>query len=215
MKKQNLNQKSVNQKNAIVGSPPALTETEIEECLVHIQAIATVLAPYATTLTKAQRRAQSKYKKEGDTVIPVLARLAKASGLESAALNVDTMQQRMELAKVLQPLQTQVKTLNDTIGDTVLSAHGGAWHTATTLHRALVRVAPTNPALRRDMEAVASAFTRAKKPAAAKAAAGSTAASEPAPVASAEATPPHAPPVAKPATTAPAVGAGATGATGA
>jgi hypothetical protein len=116
------------------------------------------------------------------------------------------MQQQAELAKVLQPLQTQVKTLHDTISDTVLSASGGAWHTATTLHGALVRVAPANPALRRDMEVVAEAFTHRKKTTTAKAAAAPQATSE-APVATAEATPPHAPPVAAPAA-APAAGGG-------
>jgi hypothetical protein len=191
-------------KNAIVGSPPAITDAEIQECLVHVQAIATVLAPYAVTLTKAQRRAQSKFRKEGDAVIPVLARLATASGLTSTTLNVETMQNQVALASALQPLQTQVKTLSDTIGDTVLSAHGEAWHTATTLHGALVRVAPTTPALRRDMEVVAGAFTRRKKATAAKAAAAPAATSDATPAASTEATPPHAPPVTAPATAAPA-----------
>jgi hypothetical protein len=198
---------SVNQtENAIVGTTPALTEADIQACITHVQAIATVLAPYATTLTTAERRAQSRYRKEGDAVIPVLARLAKASGLESAAINVSAMQQKVALASVLQPLQTQVKTLHDTINDTVLSAHGGAWHTATTLHGALVRVAPSNPALRRDMEVVASAFTKRKKATAAKAAAAPTATSEATPAASAEAVAPHAPPVTAtaPAATAPA-----------
>jgi hypothetical protein len=181
------------------GSSPSLTEAEIQQCLTHVQAIATVLAPYAITLTKAQRLAQSKYRKEGDSVIPVLARLAKASGLESAAINVSTMQQQVALANVLQPLHTQVKTLHDLIGDTVLSAHGSAWHTATTLHRALVRIAPANPALRRDMEAVRGTFTKRKKATTAKAAAAKTATSEATPATQAEATPPHATTVTTPA----------------
>ena len=201
MKKQNKNQSQSQKENAIVGSPPALTEADVQQCIAHVQAIATVLAPYVTTLTTAQRRAQSKYRKEGDAVIPVLARLAQASGLAGAAINVDTMQRQVALASVLQPLQTQVKTLHDAIGDTVLSAHGGAWHTATTLHGALVRVAPTNPALRRDMEAVAGAFSRRKKATAAKAATAPTATTNATPAATAEATAPHAPPATAPATT--------------
>jgi len=147
----------------VTGSAPGLTQAEIQTCLDHAQAIASVLAPYAVTLTTAQRRAQSRYRKEGDTVIPVLARLATASGLASTALDVDTMQKQVELANVLQPLHTTVKTLSDTIGDTVLSAHGNAWNTAVTLHGALVRVSKRNLGLRRDMEAVAGAFTRRKK----------------------------------------------------
>jgi hypothetical protein len=158
-------------KTELAGAPPALTQADIQTCLDHAQAIATVLAPYAVTLTSAQRRAQTKFRKEGGSVIPTLARLATASGLASAALNVVTMQQQVELANTLLPLLTTVKTLSDTIGDTVLSAHGDSWHTATTLHSALVRVAKGNPALRRDMEVVSSAFTRRKKPTAQAAAA--------------------------------------------
>jgi len=153
------------------GSPPGLTQADIQTCLDHVQAIATVLAPYAITLTTEQRRAQTKYRKEGDSVIPTLARLATTAGLASVALDVNTMQQQVELANVLLPLHTSVKTLSDTIGDTVLSAHGEAWSTATTLHGALVRVSKRNLGLRRDMEVVASAFTRRKKGAANSAAA--------------------------------------------
>ena len=54
---------------AIAGAPPGLTQADIQTCLDHAQAIASVLAPYAVTLTTAQRRTQSKYRKEGDTVI--------------------------------------------------------------------------------------------------------------------------------------------------
>jgi hypothetical protein len=157
--------KDTKPKAAIADAPPPLTEADIQTCLDHVQAIANVLAPYAVTLTTVQRRSQ-KYKKEGDTVIPVLVRLAKASGLASTALDVDAMQKKVELANVLQPLHTTVKTLSDTIGDTVLSAHGEAWNTATTLHSALVRVSKRNLKLRRDMEVVAGAFRRPKKAAA-------------------------------------------------
>ena len=195
---------------AIAGAPPGLTQAEIQTCLDHAQAIADVLAPYAVTLTTAQRRAQTKYRKEGDTVIPVLARLATASGLASTALDVHTMQKQVELATALQPLHTTVKTLSDTIGDTVLSAHGDAWNTATTLHGALVRVSKRNLGLRRDMEAVASAFTRRKKGAADSAAAPTAtedaSAATAAPTATEEATAPPAP-AATPTATTPAKGA--------
>jgi hypothetical protein len=165
-------------KSKIAGSTPGLTQADIQACLDHAQAIAKVLAPYAVTLTTVQRRAQTKFRKEGDTVIPTLARLATESGLASAALDVDTMQKQAELAGMLIPLHTSLKTLSDTVGDTVLSAHGDSWHTATTLHGALVRVATRNPGLRRDMEVVSGAFTNRKK-AAASPAAGSTAESAP------------------------------------
>ncbi len=179
------------QKKTIVADQPALSQEDIQTCLDHAQAIANVLAPYAVTFTTAERRAQTKYRKEGDTVIPILARLATASGLVSSALDVDTMKKQAELAATLQPLHTTVKTLSDTIGDTVLSAHGDAWHTATTLHGALVRVSKRNLKLRRDMEVVAGAFTRRKKGAAQSAAAPTATedAAAPAAAAVAEATP--------------------------
>ncbi len=190
------NEKATTKK--VAGAPPALTAEDIQTCLDHAQAIADVLAPYAVTLTKAQRQAQSKYRKEGDSVIPVLARLAKASGLSSTALDVDTMEKKVELANALQPLHTTVKTLSDSIGDTVLSAKGDAWGTAITLHGALVRVSKKNLGLRRDMEAVQSAFTRRKKSTAQDAAA-------PAATENATATPAEPPaPQAAPATASPA-----------
>jgi hypothetical protein len=192
-----------NTAKTVTGSAPGLTQADIQTCLDHAQAIASVLAPYAVTLTTAQRRAQSKYRKEGDTVIPVLARLAKASGLASTALDINTMQQQVELANVLQPLHTTVKTLSDTIGDTVLSAHGDAWSTAVTLHGALVRVSKRNLGLRRDMEAVSGAFTRSKK-AAAQVAASPTATENAEATTTAE---PIAPPAAAPVTATPPKGA--------
>lgn len=163
MKKETKTTKTVTTQKPIAGSPPGLTQADIQTCLDHAQAIANVLAPYAVTLTTAQRRAQTKYRKEGDSVIPTLARLAKTSGLESTALDVTIMQQQAELGSMLLPLLTTVKTLSDRVSDTVLTAHGAAWHTATTLHGALLRVARTNPALRRDMALVAGAFSRRKK----------------------------------------------------
>jgi hypothetical protein len=173
---------------------PDLSEEDIQTCLTHAQAIADVLAPYAVTLTTVQRRAQAKYRKEGDTVIPVLARLATASGLASTALDVDGMQKQVALANVLQPLHTSVKTLSDTIGDTILSSHGGAWTTAVTLHGALLRVSKKNLTLRRDMEAVQGAFTRRKK-ATAETAAAPAATGSATPAASTEPSAPQVQPV--------------------
>ncbi len=158
-----MKKKITTQKRTTAADLPALTQEDIQTCLDHAQAIANVLAPYAVMLTTAERRAQTKYRREGDTVIPTLARLAKTSGLVSTALDVDTMQKQVALAATLQPLHSTVKTLCDTIGDTVLSAHGDSWHTATTLHSALVRVSKKNPGLRRDMEVVSGAFTNRKK----------------------------------------------------
>jgi hypothetical protein len=158
-----------------VATPPALTVADVEQCLVHVQAIETILAPYAVVLSTAQRRQQSKYRKEGDSAIPTLVRLAGQAGLSSKALDVGAMQKQVELANTLLPLLTSVRTLSDTIGDTVLSARGNAWHTATTLYRALVRVAKRNLGLRQDMALVASAFSRKKATPATSGAAATTA----------------------------------------
>jgi len=140
-----------------------ITDAEIQACVKHLEAVAVILAPYAVALTTAQRRRTTRYRKESNTAIPILARLAAASGLSSSALDVEAMQGQADLVSKLQPLHTAAKTLCDSIGDTVLSAKGNAWHMAVTLHQALLRVATRNLELRRDMEAVRGAFSNRKR----------------------------------------------------
>ena len=78
--------------NASADSTPTLTPADIQKCIGYVQAVAEMLAPVAVKLTTAERRAQTKFRKEGDAVIPVLVRLGTAAGLASAGLDVDAMQ---------------------------------------------------------------------------------------------------------------------------
>jgi hypothetical protein len=179
-KTETVSHKEKTMKKIVATSTPVISQADIDTCIAHVQAIAAVMKPYAVSLTAAQRRAQSRYRKEGDSVIPVLSRLAKAAGVSGSGMDADTMQAQADLAAALQPLHTQVKTLTDSIGDTVLAAHGNAWYSATTLHGALRRMSKSDNSLRRDMEAVASAFTHRSAKKAASPSTPATASTEPA-----------------------------------
>jgi hypothetical protein len=135
-----------------------ITDAEVETCLQHLQAIADVLAPYAVTLTTAQRRSTTKLRKGGEKIIPLMGRMAKRAGIASSVVNVEVMQKQVDLANALVPLLAQAKELTDTIGDTVLSANSNAWGSATTLHRVLKAVTERKPKMRRSMQVVSKAF---------------------------------------------------------
>lgn len=149
-----------------VPGPAGISDADLATCLEHVKAIADVIAPYAVTLTTAQRKAASRFRKGGDKVIPQLVRVAAKAGISGTAFDLDTMQTQLALANQLLPLLTTVKTLTDTVNDTVLSAHGDAWHSATTLHGVLKRLTTRNLDLRRDMQVISSAFTIRKRTAA-------------------------------------------------
>jgi hypothetical protein len=160
MKKSKKNTETESVNPATGSTPPSvISDAEIETCLQHLQAVTDVLAPYAITLTTAQRRSATRLRKGGEKVIPLMRRLAISAGVQGTAFDVDAMQNQLDLATALIPLLTRAKTVSDAIGDTVLSANGKAWSSATTLHHVLKRVSQDKPEMRRDMEVVSKAFS--------------------------------------------------------
>jgi hypothetical protein len=141
-------------------SPSVIGEAEVKACFDHLQAIGHVLAPYAVTLTAAQRKSATRLRKGGDKVIPLMSRVATNVGVGGAAFDIDAMQRQVELANTLLPLLTSAKTLTDTLADTVLAANSKAWASATTLHGVLKRMSKDKPSMRRDMEVVSAVFAR-------------------------------------------------------
>jgi hypothetical protein len=137
---------------------PAISQAEVEECLAHLDSVATVLAPYLVSLTAPQRKLQSKGRKDVEAMIPQLATLATRFGVASASVNVDQMTQQAALASALQPLIGRTRTLLVALGDTVLQAGGNACHTATTVHSFLKRLAKKNGSLQGELSVVSAAF---------------------------------------------------------
>jgi hypothetical protein len=139
-------------------TPPAISDAEVQECLSHLDSVATVLAPYLVSLTAPQRKQQSKGHKDVEAVVPQLATLATRFGLASASVNVGQMVQDAALASALRPVIGRARTLIESLGDTVLQASGNASHTATTVHSFLKRLAVKNGSLQGELSVVTPAF---------------------------------------------------------
>jgi hypothetical protein len=140
-----------------------LSAADVQTCLDQLDAIGQMLAPYVSTLTKEQRRATPKARKDLDRVVPLLARLGQRFGLSSPQLDTAEMERQLAIANLALPLLARVSSLRDMLADTVLASHAAAYETAGTLYGLLTRLGRRNPALVAELAVVRSAFTNKRR----------------------------------------------------
>jgi hypothetical protein len=158
-------------KTKVVTRAGAASAIDTQKYLDQLDAIANDLADHVVTLTKAQRRTATKFRKGGDKVIPLIANAATRFGVTSQAADPKEMVSQLAIANALLPVVSRVQALSEMLSDTVLTAHGKSWTIASALHSGLVILAKTNPSVAPELAPISPVFSRKKKAATAPAAA--------------------------------------------
>jgi hypothetical protein len=137
---------------------PVPTEKEIEALVAQIQGIEAKLERYTVLLTAEQRKATTKMRSGGETIVPKVGVLATEHGVALPGVSVDGMLADLALAQRLAPLSAAIQGLQRRVDDTVLEAQSECWWAATALYSALARASGATPKLEASLRPIVEFF---------------------------------------------------------
>jgi hypothetical protein len=111
--------------------------SKIDEAVSLVDQARALVSDGSTPLTPKERQRLLKLRKGGEKLIPQIAALAKANGLELSSHPIDAMTAAMQTAQNHAQVLARSTVLLKTIEDNVLRAHAEAWDTATLLYSML------------------------------------------------------------------------------
>jgi hypothetical protein len=125
--------------------------TRVTGALALVNQATATLAVTATALTAAQVKASTKFRKGGETQIPLLANLSASYGVEVPSRPTADMEAHLAEATALAPLLLVVSRLLAVLESATFQARSEAWATATTLYQMLRKASVRQPALKAEL----------------------------------------------------------------
>ncbi|MGI5861618.1 MAG: hypothetical protein ACOX6T_06110 [Myxococcales bacterium] len=145
-----------------VGNKNPTPET-LADLEARLKAIATDVAAFGIDLTAEERVRTTKFRKGGERIVELLARLAQQYSLTLPGLPVESMLNDLALAEDVRPLSTQAESLANTLSDTVLQAESECWWVATAYYTALLRIADSDPKLAEALKPAVDFFSTGRR----------------------------------------------------
>jgi hypothetical protein len=116
------------------------------------------LGTQAPQLTADDKRRTAKFRKGAERIIPHVATVLTAAGIDAPGLSVDQMVSDLERAQTLGDLQRRLEALLKRVSDEVFAAQASSWNTAMAGYAVLQRVARKNGDIATLLEPVATFF---------------------------------------------------------
>jgi hypothetical protein len=126
----------------------------VEQALATLQAVEQALPPNPRFTSKEKKRT-GKLRKGGQGMAKLIGTLARQYDLEPPALPANTIDEQLEVARVLGPLLIQLLALAKHVGDLTFSAESVAWQRALQLYALLQRRARADGSLAANLAPVA------------------------------------------------------------
>lgn len=145
-----------------VGNKNPTPET-LADLEARLKAIATDVAAFGIGLTAEERVRTTNFRKGGERIVELLARLAQQYSLTLPGLPVEGMLNDLALAEDVRPLSTQAQSLANTLSDTVLQAESECWWVATAYYTALLRIADSDPKLAEALKPAVDFFSTGRR----------------------------------------------------
>lgn len=124
--------------------------------------MATVLSEGFKALKTKERQSVLKFRKGGDRIVTLLARLAREHGVVAHSTSVDEMQAKLAFADELRPFADKVRAFSRLLDDVLLVTQGQSWTLVVATYGMLRAVSLTNPALQTELAPVKEFFTSRK-----------------------------------------------------
>ena len=142
------------------------SEKQVESLVEDIQAIQKKIEKFTVSLTSEERLASAKMRTGGEGVVAAVAQLAEQHEIALPQITVEAMMADLTLAQRLRPMAHAVRELSQRLDDTILTAQGECWWSATAFYTTLARVAAVSPALQQALRPIIDFFAHGprKKP---------------------------------------------------
>ena len=123
---------------------PTISAQEIAKLVEQVESITSEAERLGVELSSDERKRMPKFRKGGDAIVRLVAKLAKAQGLEIKALPVANMLKDLDEANTAQPLADATSGLAQLAADIVLARHGMCWKSLTAHYTILGRAAESD-----------------------------------------------------------------------
>ena len=133
---------------------------DVAKLVKDLDGIVKQLTKFAIKLTPEERRGTLKFRRGGEHVVELVARLARKYKVDDADTPVDDMLSDLALASRLAPLATVTELIRQYVDDTLLQAQSEAWQAATALYSQLAVRARNNPDLAAEFAEAKAFFAR-------------------------------------------------------
>lgn len=135
----------------------AALATLVERVSSFLDSVEGELGP-APLLTPAQRRRASKPRRGAEKVLTLIAPIVREHGLDSAAVNADTMLAHLADAAALRALFIRLSKVHKRIDDELFTAQCGAWELGLQFYSLLRRRAKSDGTLATSIEPLRAMF---------------------------------------------------------
>ena len=145
-----------------------LTQKQVEALIADVVAIQKRIEASTVSLSDAERRATTKMRPGGETVVGKLVQLADQHGVALPDVTAASIAADLAVVQRLRPLGEVLRQVSQRVDDTIRYHQGACWWAATALYTALARIAQGNPEVEGALRPVVAFFalgSRKKAPA--------------------------------------------------
>lgn len=118
---------------------------KMADLLKRAQALLSDMQAFCITLSKEERKALPRGRKDSEVMISRVGSIAQAQGVSVPGMSLTSMQNDVALLAALAPLEATFATLLGTVEDTMAQADSEAWQAFLAYYGVLSSLASRNP----------------------------------------------------------------------